>query len=92
MHGSIFCLHMGVTRMTTQEPITVLDKPEQIARFQVAVYKQGLKALLRAMQVSRGFTSTNCRNFVTNLTGTKYPTGKKGLQLALDDIEAYLSN
>ena len=70
----------------------VLDTPEQIHGYQVAVVKQGLKALLIGMKLNTAYTSTNCRNFVTNLTGTKYPTGKKGLQLALNDIEAYLSN
>jgi hypothetical protein len=63
----------------------VIDTPEQISTYQLAVVKQGLKALLIGMKLNSGYTSTSCRNFVTNLTGIKYPTGKKGLQLALDD-------
>ena len=79
----------------------VLDTPEHmhqtkkdtlIQSYQLAVVKQGLKALLIGMKLNTTYTSTNCRNFVTNLTGTKYPAGKKGLQLALDDIETYLTN
>ena len=68
----------------------VLDTPEQIHGYQVAVVKQGLKALLIGMKLNTAYTSTNCRSFVTNLTGIKYPAGKKGLQLALDDIEAFI--
>ena len=74
------------------EGASVLDTPEQIQGYQLAVVKQGLKALLIGMKLNTAYTSTNCRSFVTNLTGTKYPAGKKGLQLALDDLETYLTN
>ena len=66
---------------------TILDTPEQIQSYKLAVVKQGIKALLIGMKLNTAYTSTNCRNFVTNLTGIKYPAGKKGLQLALNDIE-----
>ena len=69
------------------EEASVLDTPEQIQSYKLAVVKQGIKALLIGMKLNTAYTSTNCRNFVTNLTGTKYPAGKKGLQLALNDIE-----
>jgi hypothetical protein len=71
---------------------TILDTPEQIKGYQLAVVKQGLKALMIGMKLNRAYTSSRCRNFVTNLTGIKYPKGKKGLQLALTDIDELLSN
>ena len=70
---------------------TILDTPEQIQIYKLAVVKQGIKALLIGMKLNTAYTSTNCRNFVTNLTGTKYPAGKKGLQLALNDIEKLIT-
>ena len=70
---------------------TILDTPEQIQSYKLAVVKQGIKALLIGMKLNTAYTSTNCRNFVTNLTGTKYPAGKKGLQLALNDIEKLIT-
>jgi len=60
--------------------------------YRLAVFKQGIKALMLGMQINRGYTSTVCRNFVTERTGVKYPAGKKGLQLALDDIEGLITN
>ena len=57
-----------------------------IKNYQLAVVKQGVKALLIGMKINSAYTSTNCRNFVTNLTGVKYPSGKNGLTLALNDI------
>ena len=69
------------------EKATVLDRPDQIEGFRMAVFKQAIKALLIGMQINRGYTSTVCRNYVSGLTGNKYPAGKKGLQLALDDID-----
>ena len=57
-----------------------------INNYQLAVIKQGIKALLIGMKINSAYTSTNCRNFVTKLTGVKYPSGKKGLTLALNDI------
>ena len=57
-----------------------------INNYQLAVVKQGIKALLIGMKINSSYTSTNCRNFVTNLTGVKYPSGKNGLTLALNDI------
>jgi len=74
------------------EEKSVLDTPEQIQGYQLAVVRQGLKALLIGMKLNTAYTSTKCRSFVTNLTGIKYPAGKKGLQLALADIETYLTN
>ena len=70
---------------------TILDTPEQIQSYKLAVVKQGIKALLIGMKLNTAYTSFNCRNFVTNLTGTKYPAGKKGLQLALNDIEKLIT-
>jgi|TARA_B110000503_G_C6796230_1_gene269234 hypothetical protein len=70
----------------------VLDTPDQIGRYRLAVVKQGIKALLRGMMINRGYTSTACRNFVTERTGVKYPAGKKGLEKALADIEQLLTN
>ena len=64
----------------------ILDTPEQIDRYRMAVIKQGIKALLIGMKINSAYTSTNCRNFVTNLTGIKYPAGKNGLSLALLDL------
>jgi hypothetical protein len=69
------------------EKATVLDRPDQIDAYRMAVFKQGIKALLIGMQINRGYTSTVCRNYVSGLTGKKYSAGKKGLQLALDDLE-----
>ena len=60
--------------------------------YRLAVFKQGIKALMLGMQINRGYTSTVCRNYVSGLTGKKYPAGKKGLQLALDDIEGLITN
>jgi len=57
-----------------------------INNYQLAVIKQGIKALLIGMKINSAYTSTNCKNFVSNLTGVKYPAGKKGLNLALNDI------
>ena len=70
----------------------VLDTPDQIGRYRLAVVKQGIKALLRGMMINRGYTSTACRNFVTERTGVKYPAGQKGLEKALADIEQLLTN
>ena len=68
------------------EKATVLDRPDQIDAYRMAVFKQGIKALLIGMKINSGYTSTVCRNYVSGLTGKRYPAGKKGLQLALDDI------
>jgi len=69
------------------EKATVLDRPDQIEAYRMAVFKQGIKALLIGMKINSGYTSTACRNYVAGLTGKKYSAGKKGLQLALDDLE-----
>ena len=71
---------------------TVLETPKQIEGYRMAVFKQGIKALLIGMQINRGYTSTVCRNYVSGLTGKKYPAGKKGLQLALDDLQELIDN
>ena len=76
----------------TGRDAVVLDTPDQIGRYRLAVVKQGIKALLRGMMINRGYTSTACRNFVTERTGVKYPAGKKGLEKALADIEQLLTN
>jgi len=57
-----------------------------VDKMQKAVYIQAIKALLLDMKINRNFTSTNCRSYVSALTGKKYPAGKKGLQSALDDL------
>lgn len=80
-----------MTTATGQDAV-VLDKPDQIEAYRLAVFKQGIKALLIGMQINRGYTSTACRNFVTERTGVKYPAGKKGLQLALDDLQDLITN
>ena len=80
-----------MTTATGQNAV-VLDKPDQIEAYRLAVVKQGIKALLRGMQINTGYTSTACRNFVTHRTGVKYPAGKKGLQLALDDLQDLITN
>lgn len=67
--------------------ITVITAPEYTNKFQMAVYKQAIKALLRGMQINTGYTTFVCTNYVTKQTGTLYPSSKKGLQWALDDIE-----
>ena len=69
---------------------TVLDTPEQIDRYRMAVVKQGIKALMIGMKINSAYTSTACRTFVTKLTGTKYPAGKNGLSLALLDLNKIL--
>ena len=74
------------------EKATVLDTPEQIEGYRMAVFKQGIKALLIGMQINRGYTSTVCRNYVSGLTGKKYSAGKKGLQLALDNLQELIDN
>jgi hypothetical protein len=76
----------------TGKDAVVLDRPDQIQMYRLAVVKQGIKALLRGMQINTGYTSTACRNFVTERTGVKYPAGKKGLQLALDDLQDLITN
>jgi hypothetical protein len=65
----------------------ILETPDQIQAYQMVVFKQALKALLRDMQINRGYNSTNCRKYVSSLTGEKYPAGKKGIQEALTDLE-----
>jgi len=69
---------------------TILDTPEQIERYRMAVVRQGIKALLIGMKINSGYTSTACRAFVTKLSGTKYPAGKNGLSLALLDLNELL--
>ena len=61
-----------------------------VTDFQMQVYYQGIKALLRGMVINRNFTSTNCRAFVTYCTGIEYKAGKKGLKAALMDLELLL--
>ena len=70
-----------------KEKTVVIDNPDHIAAFQIDVYKQAIKALLRGMMINRNFTSTNCRSFVSRLTRSRYPAGKKGLQIALADLD-----
>ena len=65
----------------------IFNTPGQIQAFQMRVFKQGLKALLRDMPINREYNSTNCRKYVSSLTGKKYPAGKKGIQAALTDLE-----
>jgi len=60
--------------------------------YRLAVFKQAIKALLIGMQINQGYTSTVCRNYVSGLTGKKYSAGKKGLQLALEDIQDLITN
>tara|TARA_R110000772_G_scaffold11416_2_gene35761 strand:+ start:36 stop:263 length:228 start_codon:yes stop_codon:yes gene_type:complete len=69
---------------------TILTTPEQIQGYQMSVVRQGLKALLIGMKINSSYTSGNCRSFVTSLTGCKYPSGKRGLQLALADLNTKL--
>ena len=69
------------------EKATVLDRPGQIEAYRMAVFKQGIKALLIGMKINSGYTSTVCRNYVSGLTGKRYPAGKKGLTTALDDLQ-----
>tara|TARA_R110001592_G_scaffold60894_1_gene185586 strand:- start:354 stop:590 length:237 start_codon:yes stop_codon:yes gene_type:complete len=73
--------------MTTQ----IVNTEAGINDFQMKAYYLGIKALLDDMIISRGFTSTNCRSFVTNITGIKYKAGKKGLEAALMDLELLLT-
>jgi hypothetical protein len=80
-----------MTTATGRDAI-VLDTPDQIGRYRLAVVKQGIKALLRGMKLNSAYTSTACRNFVTERTGVKYPAGQKGLEKALADIEQLLTN
>ena len=63
-----------------------------ISAYQLAVVKQGIKALLIGMKLNRAYTSSNCRAFVSNITGVKYPAGKNGLNMALKDIEAIIES
>jgi len=72
--------------MTTQ----MINTEEGINAFQMRVYQQGIKALLNDMVISRGYTSTNCRAYVTYQTGIKYRAGKQGLQTALNDLNTLL--
>ena len=76
----------------TGKDAVVLDRPDQIQMYRLAVVKQGIKALQRGMKLNSAYTSTACRNFVTHRTGVKYPAGKKGLQLALDDLQDLITN
>ncbi len=76
----------------TGKDAVVLDRPDQIQMYRLAVVKQGIKALQRGMKLNSAYTSTACRNFVTEHTGVKYPAGKKGLQLALDDLQDLITN
>jgi len=76
----------------TQQDAVVLDTPRQIEGYRLAVVKQGIKALQRGMKLNSAYTSTACRDFVTRYTGVKYPAGKKGLQLALDDLQDLITN
>tara|TARA_R110000772_G_scaffold211378_1_gene321959 strand:- start:44 stop:274 length:231 start_codon:yes stop_codon:yes gene_type:complete len=71
---------------------TVLDTPEQIDQYRMAVVRQGIKALMIGMKINSGYTSTRCRAFVTNLTGIKYPAGKNGLTLALLDLNELIGD
>ena len=66
---------------------SMINDSQELRNFQMSVYAQAIKALLKGMQLNRGYTSTNCRSFVTSLTGNRYPAGKKGLELALMDLE-----
>ena len=74
------------------EKAIVLDKPEQIDAYRMAVFKQGIKALLIGMKINSGYTSTVCRNYVAGLTGRRYPAGKKGLTSALNDLQELINN
>mgnify|MGYP000680897674 FL=1 len=74
------------------EKATVLDRPDQIEAYRMAVFKQGIKALLSGMKINSGYTSTACRNYVSGLTGRRYSAGKKGLQLALNDLQELINN
>ena len=65
---------------------TVLTTSAEIQAYQMSVVRQGLKALLIGMKINSSYTSSNCRSFVSNLTGVKYPSGKKGLNSALSDL------
>ena len=76
----------------TGKDAVVLDRPDQIQMYRLAVVKQGIKALQRGMKLNSAYTSTACRNFVTHRTGVKYPAGKKGLQLALNDLQDLITN
>lgn len=63
-----------------------------VSSYQLAVIKQGIKALLRGMKLNRAYTSTNCRAFVSNITGKHYPAGKNGLNMALADVQNLIDN
>ena len=71
-------------------PVEMVDDLDDIRKYQIAVVKQGIKALQRGMKLNSAYTSTACRNFVTRMTGIKYPAGKKGLEKALGDIDAII--
>ena len=58
-----------------------------VSNYQLAVVKQGIKALLKGFKINRAYNSTNCREFVASITGKYYPAGKNGLEKALNDLQ-----
>jgi hypothetical protein len=61
----------------------VLDGPRL---YQALAVRSGLRALQKGFKLNRAYTSTNCRRTAGNITGKKYPAGKKGIQQAIDDL------
>ena len=63
-----------------------------VSNYQLAVVKQGIKALLKGFKLNRAYNSTNCREFVASITGKHYPAGKNGLEKALIDLQLEIDN
>ena len=54
--------------------------------YQAMVVRKGLQSLQKGFKLNSSYTSTNLRRTASNITGERYPAGKKGIQKAIDDL------
>ena len=61
---------------------------EQVAAAQVIILAGALRLYLRTgMKPNRAYTPTAMRAAVSRITGVEYPRGRRGLELASNDLE-----
>jgi len=67
----------------------VLDTPDQIENYRRAALAQAIRLFLNTgMMVTRGMNGSRLRDLVSGITGKSYPRSRKGLEVALADLEA----
>jgi hypothetical protein len=70
-----------------------LTTPGQIEAFRLRVIMSAIKLYLKTgMKANRAYTPANMRAVASQYTGKTYPRSRKGLEAALNDLNALFMN